>query len=269
MDSGKEASRTIPSKGRSLARLFIGFVEAGVYELFHRIQSLEKKIADEKSEALENKQEIGMIYGETHNESPLAVIEIDWTESRNEERSSDMVRYAVIGLMFDTQERVSSGLRTINWAAKQTGRLAEGILLPVSQSRLFTPVRKYLDALVERGEEEVNRWVRIGRSEETHSRALAQMVQDDFINGVIEYLTGNEEIVGLVETQSASLATEVVEEVRERTVSADTFLEGVTRSVLRRPPRPALPEPPPEVRQRAAPLHPKINRSKKTGARPR
>ena len=210
-----------------------------------------------------------MIFGETHEETRLAVIEIDWTTSRNEERSSDIVRYALIGLMFDTQERVSNGLRTISRPAKLTGRLAEGILLPVSQSRLFAPVRKHLDALVERGEEEVNRWVKTGRSEETHSRALAQMVQDDFIDGVIEYLTGNEEIVGLVETQSSQLATEVVEEVRERTVSADTFLEGVTRSVLRRRPRPALPEPPPEVRQHAAPLHPKIARSKKTRARPR
>ena len=59
----------------------------------------------------------------------------------------------------------------------------------------------------------------------------------------------------MVQTQSIGLAEEVVEEVRERTVSADNFVEGVVRAVLRRPSRSELPYPPEELRLRAIPTH--------------
>jgi 16S rRNA A1518/A1519 N6-dimethyltransferase RsmA/KsgA/DIM1 with predicted DNA glycosylase/AP lyase activity len=75
------------------------------------------------------------------------------------------------------------------------------------------------------------------------------------VDGYIDYLTTNPEVQELVQLQSTSLATEVVEEVRERSVSADTFLEGIARSLLRRVPRAFLPEPPPEVRSAAVHIH--------------
>jgi hypothetical protein len=53
----------------------------------------------------------------------------------------------------------------------------------------------------------------------------------------------NPEVQELVQTQSIGLAEEVVEEVRERTVSADNFVEGIVRAVLRRPSRSQLPYP--------------------------
>jgi hypothetical protein len=39
--------------------------------------------------------------------------------------------------------------------------------------------------------------------------------------------------------------------VRERTVSGDSFLEGIVRSVLRKAPRAELPPPSTEIRQSA------------------
>jgi len=45
-----------------------------------------------------------------------------------------------------------------------------------------------------------------------------------------------------------SFAEEIVEEVRERTVSADNLLEGFLRHILRRPPRIELPVPSEVVR---------------------
>jgi dihydroneopterin aldolase len=71
------------------------------------------------------------------------------------------------------------------------------------------------------------------------------------VDKAIDYLTANEEVQELVQSQSAGLIDEVIEEARERTVSADNFLEAVVRSVLRRPPRWELPEPPQEVKQQA------------------
>jgi len=71
-------------------------------------------------------------------------------------------------------------------------------------------------------------------------------------DGYINYLNENPESVqDLLTGQSTGLATELVEEVRERTVSADNVFEMIARSILRRTPREELPEPPPEVQRRA------------------
>lgn len=63
-------------------------------------------------------------------------------------------------------------------------------------------------------------------------------------------MAGNPQLEEMVHQQSINLATEVVEEARERMVSADTLLERVVRSLLRFPPREALPEPPQVVQDR-------------------
>ena len=71
-------------------------------------------------------------------------------------------------------------------------------------------------------------------------------------DGYINYLNENPESVqDLLTGQSTGLATELMEEVRERTVSADNVFEMIARSILRRTPREELPEPPPEVQRRA------------------
>jgi len=71
-------------------------------------------------------------------------------------------------------------------------------------------------------------------------------------DGYINYLNKNpENVQDLLAGQSTGLATELVEEVRERTVSADNVFEMIARSILRRTPREELPEPPPEVQRRA------------------
>ena len=86
---------------------------------------------------------------------------------------------------------------------------------------------------------------------ETHPEALERLVrsQGDMF---IAYLNQNPDMVKeLVAGQSSGLATELVEGVRARAVSADNVFEMVARSILRRTPRAQLPEPPPDVQRRA------------------
>jgi hypothetical protein len=99
----------------------------------------------------------------------------------------------------------------------------------------------------------VEAWIAAGRSEEQLSRALADEALHERVDNAIQYLTANDEVQELVQSQSAGLVDNVIEEARERTVSADNFLEALVRSVLRRPPRWQLPEPPPQVRDQAVP----------------
>ncbi len=266
-----EVSKPAQSTTRSIIRLFVGLVETWLYDLFHRMRTWEEQFSEIETGKQSPFGEAATLSAKPSDESPYAIVEVDWAENdehaNNVQPTNSLFRFAALGLMFDAQERIARSSFLLNRAIKVTGRLADLVFAPISNGGWFIPLNDRLKKLVERGEIEVNRWIDIGRSEEVHSRYLALRVQDDVVNSWITYLTANEEIVDLVETQSASLATEVVEELRERTVSADTFLEGVARSVFRRPPRSALPEPPPEIKQRAAPLHPKTIRSKKTGAR--
>lgn len=68
----------------------------------------------------------------------------------------------------------------------------------------------------------------------------------------IDYLNENPESVqNLVQGQSLSMATGMMEEVRERGATADSSLEFLIRSLLRRPMREELSEPPPELVERA------------------
>lgn len=84
--------------------------------------------------------------------------------------------------------------------------------------------------------------------ENTAVQKLVRAQADIYIGHLQE---NPEPIQDIVQGQSLGLATEVMDEVREKTVTADTLIEEVVRRILRRPPRSELPLPPPEVRKRA------------------
>ena len=98
---------------------------------------------------------------------------------------------------------------------------------------------------------EVNRWVETGKAEEAQSRVLVEHAFYETIDFWIQYFADNQEVVDLVTSQSVSFAEEVVEEVRERTVSADNLLEGLLRYAMKRTPREELSEPPAHIRRQA------------------
>jgi hypothetical protein len=219
---------------RSLTRLVIGGVEVGIDELFRLLQIWEEEVELNKS----------------------AVPGAGGSDSTLEETSKNTLRHALIGLIFETQERVETETRILGQLGKVINRWAIPWTQPFKalyQSQYTAPVRNRFERLVARGEAETARWVETGRAEDAHSRKLAQIAFDKSIDEYIEYLTSNPEVQELVQQQSSGLANEVIEEVRERTVSADNLLEGIARSLLHRVPRAALPEPPPSLRKIAAP----------------
>ena len=67
----------------------------------------------------------------------------------------------------------------------------------------------------------------------------------------IEYLNAHPtQVQTLLQGQSLSLASQVRDEIRERTVTADSLVDTVVRNILRLKPREALAPPPPEVQRR-------------------
>lgn len=184
---------------------------------------------------------------------------ITGSESLPPQESSDAnFRHALIGMAYEMQEHLIHSLHTVDQASRKIGEFVEPIANPLYHSTLLSPFRRHFEMLVLRGQDEVDRWIEIGNQEEQRSQVLAKQVIQETLDSSIASLTNNPQIEELIETQSVSLANEIIEEVRERTVSADTFLESLARALLRRVPRSQLPIPAEIIRKRAAGLHPKV-----------
>lgn len=242
-DSAQPASGSLSNSARvrSLTRLLIGGVEIGADEFLRRLHLWEQETA----QAIE---ESGV--QASRNDQPAS------TPVHPAESAAQQARLALIGLIFELQDQVRASVSTLGRLERWAARLVDPLLWPLRVAGILTPTQRIFERLYQRGQSEVEHWIAIGRKEEIHSRLLADKAYDDIVDTFIENLATNPEVQELVQTQSTGLAQEVVEEVRERTVSADTFLEGVARSLLRRVPRRSLPEPPPDVRAHAASLRP-------------
>lgn len=155
----------------------------------------------------------------------------------SQETSNDISRYALVGLLFNAQDRFNAGLDRAGRLALKVHRYTTRLSKPVTNSRLFSPVANVWDALVSRGESQVSSWIDRGRMEEGKGISIARQAVQGTTDEVIDVLSVHPGVKELVEKQSTGFATEIVEEIRERTVSLDTLFERITRKVLRKKPR--------------------------------
>ena len=231
-----------------ISRLLVGGLSVGYDELLNRLQNIDQQLLEESA-----KYENGTIQFADQHELEIA------TSSK-----VDFIRLALTGLVFDLQRavpgQVSNFRRLEGWVYNKSK--------PILNLFFNNPAGRYIndrvDSLADRGQSIVERWVEIGHEEDPHNQLLAKNIFIGIVDSVIEYLAANPEVQELVQTQSTTLATEMVEEVRERTVSADTFMEGLARAMLRRVPRSTIAGPSDEVRIKAVtPRMPKPEIEKK------
>lgn len=213
---------------RSLTRLAVGGVLLGLDAILERLPEWEEK-------------------AEARFEPAQALAEVIETapKSRGEERAAfsgseadSLTRHALLGLLFELQARFQERPRPVRYAA----RLGWGLARSLDVFGLSAPIQRGFDKLVDRGEREVSRWVKAGHEEERRSRALARAALEGSVDAVLGNVAHNPDVRELVLTQGSGMADEAIEEVRERTVSADMLLDGIIRRLLRRPP----PEAPPK-----------------------
>jgi len=221
---------------RSTTRLLVGLALVGGDELLKRLQMLERDF-----DALPRDPEEMAARIRT---SPTG------------QHIPDDIRHALIGLAFEMQDQVRVQTPRLLAAADQiisdVTRPAQSILnhIPIVGS-LSRSLGLQYDTLQKRGEDRLKRWIAIGQREEARSRVLADQTFTRIVDDVIDYLADKPEVQNLIAGQTTGLAGEVLSEVRERTVSGDSFLEGIVRAVLRKAPRAELPPPSTEIRQSA------------------
>jgi hypothetical protein len=215
------------------------------------------------------------------------------TAQAEAELDSDLARRALIGMAFETAETVrQAALGAAGLSVSVAGAMWSA-LRPITGSALFRPFWAPVRSVATRGEARFVRYTRIGRSEEQRSRKMADEVTGLLIEDIVRYVADNPGVKALIDTQVAGLAThpdtldplvqavgdryiaylnehpddvqnlvqgqaagmaaDVRDDVRTITVTGDTFLETLVRSLLRRTPRENLPPPPPEVQHQAVP----------------
>jgi hypothetical protein len=230
---------------RSITRLILGGMVIGYDELQNRM-----KLWEQQASEIEDLAETEPTISE-HSMRLTHSQEIAPTFSEKE--MPDSLGYLLIGLSVKLQERFEDRMRTVNGISHFIGSMTKPILKPFYSNRAFTPMRNSFNNLVFRGQQEIDQWIEAGRRETIHSRALVKTAIHEGMDSSIEYLANDPQVEELVTSQSAGLIDEMVEEVRERTVSADDFLESIIRSTLRLPLRSELPPPPPELKKHAIP----------------
>jgi len=77
-------------------------------------------------------------------------------------------------------------------------------------------------------------WIARGRTEARHSRALARAAINEIVQDAIDALASDPAVQNLIQSQGTTLAGEVLGEVRERTVSADIYVDSLSRRLFRR-----------------------------------
>jgi hypothetical protein len=169
---------------------------------------------------------------------------------------STKTRHVLVGLIFDSQTKLEQRLASLGRMERRTSKQMLAPFEPLGRSRLGRYFNSRFDSLIRRGESEVARLAEIGKVEEYRSRKLALTATNETVDSSIDYLADNEELQELITMQGVGIAGEALEEVRERTVSADDFFESVVRAFLRRTPRGRLEAPSREVRLRTVRIRP-------------
>jgi hypothetical protein len=221
---------------RSTTRLLVGLALIGGDELLKRVEMLEHSLTTTPPDPTEIAEQI--------RTSPTG------------QYIPDDVRHALIGAAFDVQDQIRTGVPRLLSSADQ---IVSGVTQPVDNllnrlpiiGALNKSIGQQVDALQQRGEKRLQRWITIGQREEARSRVLADRTANRIVDDFIDYLGEKPEVQELITGQTTGLAGEVLDEVRERTVSGDSFLEGIVRAMLRKKPRAELPPPPVEIRQSA------------------
>lgn len=155
--------------------------------------------------------------------------------------TSDALRYTLVGMLFETETRMRRGFASMAARFSRFSRLSGETNLFYTTLRSdwhrtpFDPLRVRLDDMRFRAMETVDRWADRGWVEEQQSRRMARQATTGVIDELLDYMAQNPEVRHLIEEQGMGMAETAVDEVRERTASADMWIERVAHNLLHRP----------------------------------
>ncbi|HEY1389133.1 MAG TPA: hypothetical protein VGF38_11365 [Ktedonobacterales bacterium] len=150
----------------------------------------------------------------------------------------DALRHTLMGMMFETESRMRRRFSIIGRRLARASQDASRFYTTAMSDMRYTPLdplRARVEEMVYRATMTLDRWADRGRMEEQQSRDMAQEAVVSVIDELLDYMARNPEVRELIEQQGMSMAETAVDEVRERTATADLWIERVARGLLHRP----------------------------------
>lgn len=203
-----------------LIRLIVGIVLVGQDALRNQLPKWEAEAA-----AYLEEQQIAKETGET--KAPAAPPATPWFPAAWEHR--------LIGLAFESPKYLKGTLSQIQATRRSLWHLSAPLRLPLDLLGVSDFTHSWLKGFVDRFQMDWDQLEQIGRTEAQPSRALGQTALTESLDELLDYLASNQGIQDLVQTQTTGITEEVIDEVRERSVSLDTLIEVVVRKLLRQP----------------------------------
>jgi hypothetical protein len=147
----------------------------------------------------------------------------------------DRLKFLLLGILFEAPDTLQRGMERAEQVSSKVYRLVSTILSPISNSRIFNPVRYRYDDVAARGEKVIDRLVMKGRLEEQNSRMLLQQKNlDDVVNEVLEYVLLRTELMEIVQESGVGVAGGMMDDFRDQSASVDNLLEGKLKSLFKK-----------------------------------
>jgi len=157
---------------------------------------------------------------------------------------TDRSRLAAMGLAASASTRAAKATRSV----LRAGNLAaEAARWPLDHIFLFSPLRHGVDRLAEAGNQQIDRWVEVGRTLDTGTRAVAEVSLGRAAQDSVGLMTVEPHVQVLIQeiigAQGTSITKEIIDELREHSVSLDMRVDRVWATLRRRPsPEIAMPD---------------------------
>jgi len=253
---------------QSLARLLVGATILGGDELLRRVRAWEDQQSqdDTKTPATEDETAtdqlryalVGLLFEapETAARGVIRTAEIaDSVVQSGDRVLGPVLRSRLFGPARRRVEKMQERMKTAVDRWVEVGREEEGVgremALDLTPELIDDVVAVFADneAIQDLIRVQAGEYLNYLDDEPKDLDPLVQKVGDQYI----KYLRVDnpDDIQELIAGQTMGMTTQLANEVRQRTVTADSVFEMFGRALLRRAPRQDLPEPPPEVQKLA------------------
>jgi hypothetical protein len=119
-----------------------------------------------------------------------------------------VLRYATFGLLYRSTKTARRRASSVSKNVDRFSRIAIAPLQQIADSTLFQPIRKQVDSLAARGQQELDSIIRDGQIGEQRSRQTSQRVLNTVVGEVIGDISSNPQIGILIQQQVEILAEE-------------------------------------------------------------
>jgi uncharacterized RDD family membrane protein YckC len=149
---------------------------------------------------------------------------------------TDRSRLAAMGLAASASTRAVKATRFV----LQVGdRAVDAARWPLDHIFLFRPLRHGVDRLAEAGNEQIDRWAEVGKTVDTGSRAVAEVSLGRAAQDSVGLVTVEPHVQVLIQeiiaAQGTSITQELIDELREHSVSLNMRVDKIWASLRGRP----------------------------------